>query len=127
MWLSKRRELPRGRTALVGEATVEGNPAGVLLETERRNLPVYGPGGYQWRPTLGQEVLVIKGDAGELPCVAAARCDGMLAAGEVRIAAGTGAGGIYLKNDGTVALTGKITVNGIPIEQLGGGGSGTVT
>lgn len=52
MWISeqgRRRAEPDG-TALVGRVTLPGDPAGVYLAGERRELPVFGPGGYVWRP-----------------------------------------------------------------------------
>ena len=48
MWISeqgRRRAEPDG-TALVGRVTLPGDPAGVYLAGERRELPVFGPGGY---------------------------------------------------------------------------------
>ena len=50
MWISeqgRRRAEPDG-TALVGRVTLPGDPAGVYLAGERRELPVFGPGGYVW-------------------------------------------------------------------------------
>ena len=62
MWISeqgRRRTEPDG-TALVGRVTLPGDPAGVYLAGERRELPVFGPGGYVWRPEEGEQVLVLK-------------------------------------------------------------------
>ena len=62
MWISeqgRRRAEPDG-TALVGRVTLPGDPAGVYLAGERRELPVFGPGGYVWRPEEGEQVLVLK-------------------------------------------------------------------
>ena len=59
MWISeqgRRRTEPDG-TALVGRGTLPGDPAGVYLAGERRELPVFGPGGYVWRPEEGEQVL----------------------------------------------------------------------
>ena len=94
MWISeqgRRRTEPDG-TALVGRVTLPGDPAGVYLAGERRELPVFGPGGYVWRPEEGEQVLVLKtGQAGEAPCVAGQACgqDWNLAAGEVLIYSGS--------------------------------------
>ena len=77
MWISeqgRRRAEPDG-TALVGRVTLPGDPGGVYLAGERRELPVFGPGGYVWRPEEGEQVLVLKtGQAGEAPCVAGQAC-----------------------------------------------------
>ena len=116
MWLSereRRRVEERRAAALVGQVTLGGDPAGVYLDGERRDLPVFGPGGYVWRPGLGQQVLVLKaGEQGEAPCVAGAECGGQwtLEPGEVLIHSGEAS--IRLKADGTVAVTGRMTVNG---------------
>lgn len=75
MWIAEqgRRRPQADGTALVGQVTLPGDPAAVYLDGERRELPVYGPGGYVWRPAKDQQVLVLKtGAAGEAPCVAGA-------------------------------------------------------
>lgn len=123
MWLSKRRGPGRIEAAQVGSATLEGEAVGVYLDGERREVPVYGPGGYAWRPALGQELLVIKGEEG--PCVAGAAGSGShLRAGEVLLFAGEGGASLRLCNDGSIELMGRVLVNGVPIEELGGGESG---
>lgn len=127
MWISragKERPVEWG-TAQVGRVTLEGDPAAACAAEERRNLPVFGPGGYCWRPALDQEVLVLKtGDAGEESCVAGARCAGTVAPGEVYLFSGGGKAAIRLYNDGTVAITGrKVMVNGVLLSQ-GDGESG---
>lgn len=110
--------MPPGGAA-VGSATLEGDPAGVYLDGERREVPVYAPGGYCWRPALGQELLVVKGEDG--PRIAGARCGGAaLEAGEVLLFAQEGGAAIRLKNDGSIELTGRVLVNGTPIESPGG-------
>lgn len=116
MWLSEREQRRQEReraAALVGEVTLGGDPAGAYLDGERRALPVFGPGGYVWRPAPGQQVLVIKaGQQGEAPCVAGALCgeQWQLEPGEVLIH--NGEASIRLRMDGTVAVTGSMTLNG---------------
>ena len=108
MWISeqgRRRAEPDG-TALVGRVTLPGDPAGVYLAGERRELPVFGPGGYVWRPEEGEQVLVLKtGQAGEAPCVAGQ-------AGEVLIYSGSASIRI---GGGGIRLTGDVLVNGKPV------------
>lgn len=89
---------------------------GVYLAGERRNLPVFGPGGYCWRPSLEQEVLVLKtGAAGESLCIAGEPCVEAVKPGEVRISSSGGAS-ITLTQDGAVNIQGqKVTINGIPL------------
>ena len=72
MWLSERdmRREQGEPAAELGVVTLGGDPAGVSLGGERRQLPVYSPGGVTWRPAAGDRVLVLKtGAAGEQPCV----------------------------------------------------------
>ena len=117
MWLSSRSREAREpeSPAEVGSVTLAGGDPAVCTNRERRALPLFGPGGYAWRPGNGQQVLVIKtGPAGESPCVAGARCPGAeLEPGEVAISSAGGAR-IVLRNDGTLALVGDVLINGRP-------------
>ena len=120
MFLAKREGRPLGGgTALTGPVTLPGDPAGAWIEGERRALAVYAPGGYHWVPGLGDEVLVLKtGERGELPCALGVPAQsGGLQPGEVLITAGAAA--IRLKPDGTVDVTGRLTVNGTPVALQG--------
>lgn len=102
---------------MVGQATLSGDPAGVYLDAERRALAVFAPGGYVWRPAVGEEVLVLKQE-GENSCVVGVRCGGDLAPGEVLIHAGQGEAAIKLSTDGTVNLMGQVLINGVPLEDM---------
>ena len=115
MWTSERSRRPRAEEAPaeVGEITLSQGTAGVSLGGERRWAALCCPGGYAWRPAAGDRVLVLKaGEQGEAPCVAGAECGGQwtLEPGEVLIHSGEAS--IRLKADGTVAVTGRMTVNG---------------
>ena len=103
MWLSDRRRAEREgeEPVQVGVVTVPGDPAGVWIGSERRNAAVFGPAGYTWVPTPGQEVLVLKTGAGY--CVAGARSGGE--PGEIAIRSGGGAS-VVLHADGSIDLTG---------------------
>lgn len=69
MWTSDRRKTRQAGESWVdwGEVTLEGDPAGAYLDGERRQLAVYGPGGYCWKPALGDRVLVLKAGQGVSP------------------------------------------------------------
>ena len=70
MWTSKPApRLPSEEPwADTGTVTLGGDPAAVSLGGERRQVPVYAPGGYQWRPAAGDQVLVLKaGPSGSPP------------------------------------------------------------
>lgn len=60
MWTSDRRKTRQAGESWVdwGEVTLEGDPAGAYLDGERRQLAVYGPGGYCWKPVLGDRGLL---------------------------------------------------------------------
>lgn len=116
MWTSERnRNLPlREAAAEIGNVTLGGDPAGVSLGGERRWLTVYGPGGYCWRPTAGDKVLVLKAGAeGESPCVLGTvqepEGDAPLRPGEVRLKGGGSA--IHLGQD-RLELSGQLYLNG---------------
>jgi len=120
MFLSRRErtQAPAG-AALTGPVTLPGEQAGAWLEGERRGLEVYAPGGYHWVPQLGEQVLVLKaGESGEQPCAVGVYAGGQgLKPGEVLITAGAAA--IKLSLDGTVDVTGRLKVNGVPVALQG--------
>ena len=121
MWLSQqRREMTRRENpAETGKVTLEGDPAGVYLSGERRNVCVYSPGGYQWAPAQGQDILVLKvGADGESPCAVGVRQQSELAPGEVCVSNADGQASMHLTQDGTLALQGQVTVNGVELEML---------
>ena len=121
MWLSQQRrdDARREIMAETGTVTLGGNTTGVYLSGERRGLPVYGPGGYQWQPVPGQQVLVLKtGADGEEPSVAGVRQDSAPAAGEVRISNANASASVWLKQGGELALSGRVTVNGETLEAM---------
>lgn len=135
MWTSeKSRNLPvREAAAEVGTVTLGGDPAGVSLGGERRWLNVYGPGGYSWRPTSGDKVMVLKAGAeGESPCILGTTQDAEdLKPGEVRLTGvdcalhlgqgqvdmSSGEGSLSLGQNG-LELTGGLSIDGQPLEEL---------
>lgn len=121
MWVSsqtKKRELGSGQ-AQVGVVTTAGQQSGVYLGTQRCWLPVMAPGGYRWRPKIGEQVLVIKtGAEGESACVLAGQeVPGEdLLPGEVELYAPKC--GLKLTEDGRVDIRGDLFVNGQAIEDI---------
>lgn len=135
MWTSERnRNLSQRESAAeIGTVTLGGDPAGVSLGGERRWLTVYSPGGYSWRPTAGDKVLVLKAGAeGESPCVlGTVQGTEELRPGEVRLAGGENA--VYLSQDGLkltggesnltlkqkrADLTGELYINGESLHDI---------
>lgn len=121
MWAAKQialRQSPESGGADMGVTTIGGDSASVLTRGEQRDLEVFAPGGVVWRPRAGDTVLVIKGGtAAQEQCVAAASTagqgpEGMLP-GELFLYS-IGGASIYLKADGSVEISGKLTVNGLP-------------
>ena len=80
-------------------------------------LPVYGPGGYCWRPTVDDKVLVLKtGSQGESPCILGKQQQlDELQPGEVRLTGGES--GILLGQD-KLELTGVVRINGQTLESI---------
>jgi len=113
MWLSEKAAARKSRPASAEVGTATGDRS-VLTEAEKRNLPVYAPGGYAWRPRFGDEVLVIK-CADESLGVVSALCNPgeELEGGEVLIY--SGGASIHLKNDGRVLISGEVYINGSPL------------
>ena len=94
-----------------------GDPAGVVLGGERRSIPVYGPGGYAWRPSVGDQVLVLKAGAErESPCIVG-RVQGDLNLGPGETAVSGGDSAVYLKT-GQLDLRGNVTINGVGLVDL---------
>lgn len=108
MWTSERSKRLQvvEPAAELGTVTLGGDPAGVSLGGERRWLTVYSPGGYSWRPTSGEKVMVLKAGAeGESPCIlGTVQGSRELRPGEVRLTGGEC--DVFLSQDGLV-LQGK--------------------
>lgn len=119
MWTSNRKLDSRNAEAPgdVGVVTLGGDPAGVYLSGERRWVAVYAPGGYRWRPAVGEKVLVLKaGDHQESPCLVGVRQpEEELEPGSVRLSGG--AGQIDLCGDG-VRLNGQVWIGEQTLEDL---------
>ena len=100
----------------MGVVTLGGDPAGVYLSGERRWVAVYAPGGYQWRPAVGEKVLVLKaGDHQESPCLVGVRqSEQQLEPGGVRLSGGEGQ--IDLCKDG-IRLTGQVWIGEQTLED----------
>lgn len=136
MWMSERNRNLRVQEAAaeMGTITMGGNPAGVSLGGERRWVSVYGPGGYSWRPTAGDKVLVLKtGAEGESPCIlGTAQSAGDLKPGEVRLSGmecslHLGQGQVELSSGERssmrlgregLEMEGGVSVNGQPLEDM---------
>lgn len=120
MWLSRGREEKAVEEAAAesGPVTLAGAETAVYLAGERRNVSLCTPGGYVWRPRVGQEVLVLKaGRDKERPYIlgVAAEPENDLAPGQVRL--GNEEANVTC-GEQTVALTGRVTINGESLEDF---------
>ena len=113
MWLSKQTVNRNNENAAeIGTVTIEGNTLGVYMGSEHRDVSIASPGGYFWRPKVGANVLVIKTGDNERCAAGVLQNESVdLQTGEVYIKSENG-GSIYLQNDGTITLKGKICIEG---------------
>ena len=126
MWLSRKlsqHEMQDGASAQDGTVTIEGGELAVFSSGEKREVKTAAPGGYEWRPRKGENVLVVRGgtfgeEAYAVGVVEAAASG--LAPGEVRIRSGTGTAEIVLHNNGRVDINGLLFINGMPYRAMGG-------
>ena len=126
MWLSEklsRHEVQDVASAQDGTVTIEGAETAVFSSGEKREVKTVGPGGYEWRPRKGEEVLIVRGGVfGEEAYAAGAveREETELAPGEVRIRSGFEGTEIVLRNNGRIDINGALFINGTPYLGLGG-------
>lgn len=125
MWLSKKlaaHELQDVASAQDGTVTIEGGELAVFSSGEKREVKTVGPGGYEWQPRKGEDVLIVRGGifGEESYAVGVPEQAGeALAPGEVRIRSAAGAE-IVLHNSGRIDINGLLFINGVPFLALGG-------
>ena len=125
MWLSKKlaaHELQDVASAQDGTVTIEGGELAVFSSGEKREVKTVGPGGYEWQPRKGEDVLIVRGGIfGEESYAVGVpeQADEALEPGEVRIRSAAGAE-IVLRNSGRIDINGLLFINGTPFLALGG-------
>ena len=125
MWLSKKlaaHELQDVASAQDGTVTIEGGELAVFSSGEKREVKTVGPGGYEWQPCKGEDVLIVRGGTfGEESYAVGVpeQATEALAPGEVRIRSAAGAE-IVLRNSGRIDINGLLFINGTPFLALGG-------
>ena len=125
MWLSKKlaaHELQDVASAQDGTVTIEGGELAVFSSGEKREVKTVGPGGYEWQPCKGEDVLIVRGGTfGEESYAVGVpeQANEALAPGEVRIRSAAGAE-IVLRNSGRIDINGVLFINGMPYLPLGG-------
>ena len=63
MWLSRKlsqHEMQDVASAQDGTVTVEGGELAVFSSGEKREVKTAAPGGYEWQPKKGEDVLVVR-------------------------------------------------------------------
>ena len=125
MWLSKKlaaHEMQDVASAQDGTVTIEGGELAVFSSGEKREVKTVGPGGYEWQPCKGEDVLIVRGGTfGEESYAVGVpeQAGEALAPGEVRIRSAAGAE-IVLHNSGRIDINGLLFINGVPFLALGG-------
>ena len=113
-WEQERRRQVKEPAAQLGLVTLGGEETAANLGGERRWLNVCTPGGVGWKPRQGDQVLVLKSDAGEKSCVMGTVDSGQdLQPGQVRLHGGTCS--ILLGNK--LELWGEVMVDGEKLED----------
>lgn len=125
MWLSRKlsqHEMQDVASAQDGTVTVEGGELAVFSSGEKREVKTAAPGGYEWQPKKGEDVLVVRGgtfgeEAYAVGAVGQSADD--LAPGEVRIRSGASGTEIVLRNNGRIDINGLLFINGMPYLGMG--------
>ena len=126
MWLSKKlaaHELQDLASAQDGTVTIEGGELAVFSSGEKREVKTVGPGGYEWQPRKGEDVLIVRGGifGEESYAVGVPEQTGeALEPGEVRIRSAAAGTEIVLHNNGRIDINGVLFINGMPYLPLGG-------
>ncbi len=128
MWMGERlnrRDESQITAADMGRTSISGETVAVVSRGELRELEIWRPGGYVWRPKRDDEVLVVKGGtAGEERCVLAMAPEEApeeIDAGEVCIFSGGAV--VLLRNDGSMELKNSgasVKIKGSGVEIRGG-------
>ena len=126
MWLSRKlsqHEMQDVASAQGGTVTIEGEETAVFSSGEKREVKTVGPGGYEWQPRKGEDVLVVRGGTfgEESYAVGVPEQTGeALEPGEVRIRSAAAGTEIVLHNNGRIDINGVLFINGMPYLPRGG-------
>lgn len=117
MFLSEKWKISRdgAEDSSLGTVSVGGESTTVTAAGEQVSSAVFGPSGMYWIPRRGDSVLVIKAGGTE-NCIVGVEMQTPkdMQPGEIRLESQMAS--LWLKNDGTICLTGHVLVNG---EELG--------
>lgn len=113
MWLSEQMKFGGEfvpAAAEVGQVSLGGASLAVVTQGERRELALALPGGFKWRPKLGQQVLVLKSAEGESIVIGTIPTEkDSLQPGELEI---KGTGSSIKLSGGRIVIDGELVING---------------
>lgn len=102
----------KATTAFVSYSDRQG--FGSVAQQEDRDMPIYAPRGISYRPSEGDQLLLIPVEGANM-CAGVRTNSAGLSGGELRLVSAGGAS-IYLKNNGSVLINGvEITKTGAVI------------
>ena len=110
MWLSRQTRRGAQPPQPFEETTAAAAQERVATQEDKTVHPLC-PGGFAWRPCVGDRLLVLK----DLALGAEQNCPVTLAPGECCLFSRTAY--IYLTQDGGIELHGSVTVNGTPVSS----------
>ena len=112
MWLTEQFQRKREKNGMqTGVVTIGGVRAAICTDAERRGIAVCAPGGYVWRPRVGENVLVLKTEDGAMYTAAALPEEAEnIEAGDVLLR--TEGAQLRLCCDGTIRISGNVCVEG---------------
>ena len=129
MWISQQLSRSGERAAAgisTGKVTIAGDATAVMLQGERRELPIASPAGIAWAPAAGDDVIVLCSEEGERCVIGLAGGQrGKAAPGEIIMECGSvsmrlGKQGINIT--GKLNVQGQLILNGVDVgktlEQL---------
>lgn len=115
MWISKKLAESNQQTS--GDVTEIGNLSittdeviAAISSCEKRGITFYSPLGIEFFPSEGQKVLLISCGSNTVCAGVEMQKSSGLAPGEIRLFSQGGAS-ILMKNDGSIRLNGKVTID----------------
>lgn len=108
MWISKKLAAESRETDLqTGKSTLNSNGrVEVVSSSVNRNVDMYAPYGYSFSLPAGNNVLLAKGDGGQIG-IGVSVDSNELKTGEIKITSSSG-GYIHIRQDGSVVINGLI-------------------
>ena len=115
MWISKKlaennQQTYDGSTEIGSLSISTDDLVAAISSCEKRGVSLYSPPGVEFFPTEGQRVLLISCGNHTICAGVEMQKSSTLRAGEIRLFSQGGAS-VLLKNDGSIVLNGRVTIN----------------